>query len=183
MLVLPDFTQPFELACDASLVATGAELSQGGRPVAFHSKKLSPAETRYHVGDRELLAIFQACMKWRSYLHRSRCKVYTDHEPMIYVYAKPHLNARQACWLERMAELELEILYRPGKKNVLADVLSRYGLYEYTVLPLGLCNAPSTFQRLMNNVLGDYVDKFALVYLDDILVYSRTDDEHEAHLC
>ena len=60
--------------------------------------------------------------------------------------------------------------------------VTRYGLYEYTVLPLGLCNAPSTFQRLMNNVLGDYVDKFALVYLDDILVYSRTEDEHEVHL-
>ena len=60
--------------------------------------------------------------------------------------------------------------------------VTHYGLYEYTVLPLGLCNAPSTFQRLMNNVLGDYVDKFALVYLDDILVYSRTEDEHTAHL-
>ena len=57
-----------------------------------------------------------------------------------------------------------------------------YGLYEYTVLPLGLCNAPSTFQRLIKNVLSEYVDKFALVYLDDILVYSRTEDEHEAHL-
>ena len=61
--------------------------------------------------------------------------------------------------------------------------VTRYGLYEYTVLPLGLCNAPSTFQCLMNNVLGDYVDKFALVYLEDILVYSRTEDKHEAHLC
>ena len=60
--------------------------------------------------------------------------------------------------------------------------VTRYGLYEYTVLPLGLCNAPSTFQRLMNNVLGDYVDKFALVYLDDILVYSRTGNEHEVYL-
>ena len=128
MLVLPDFGKPFDLACDASLVATGAELSQNGRPVAFHSKKLSPAETRYHVGDRELLAIFQACMKWRSYLHGNHCKVYTDHEPLIYVYTKPHLNARQARWLERMAELDLEILYRPGEKNVVADVLSRYGV-------------------------------------------------------
>ena len=58
MLVLPDFTQPFDLACDASIVATGANLSQGGCPVVFHYKKLSPAETRYHVGDRALLAIF-----------------------------------------------------------------------------------------------------------------------------
>ena len=58
MLVLPDFTKPFELACDASLMATGAELSQGRRTVVFHSKMLSRAETRYHVGDRELLAIF-----------------------------------------------------------------------------------------------------------------------------
>ena len=58
MLVLADFTKPFELTCDASLVATAAELSQGGCPVVFHSKKLSPAKTRYHVGDRELLATF-----------------------------------------------------------------------------------------------------------------------------
>ena len=94
MLVLPDFTKPFELAYDANLVATGAELSQVGRLVAFHSKKLSPEETRYHVGDREVLAIFEACMKWRSYLHGNRCKVYTDHEPLIYVYTKPHLNNR-----------------------------------------------------------------------------------------
>ena len=69
----------------------------------------------------------------------------------------------------------------PGVGPKTAFVI-HYGLYEYTVLPLGLCNAPSTFQRLMNNVLGGYVDKFALVYLDDILVYSRTDVEHEAHL-
>ena len=60
--------------------------------------------------------------------------------------------------------------------------VTRYGLFEYTVLPLGLCNAPSTFQRLMNDVMGEYIDNFVLVYLDDILVFSTTEHEHEHHL-
>ena len=86
VLALPDYQQPFDLACDASLVAVGGELSQGGRPVAFYSKKLTPAESRHHVTDRELMAIYQACMKWRSYLHGNTCTVYTDHEPLTYIY-------------------------------------------------------------------------------------------------
>ena len=60
--------------------------------------------------------------------------------------------------------------------------LTRYGLYEYILLPLGLCNAPLTFQRLMNDVMGEYMDDFLLVYLDDILVFSTTEHEHEHHL-
>lgn len=60
--------------------------------------------------------------------------------------------------------------------------MSRYGLFEFVVMPFGLCNAPSTFQRLMNNVFHDALDQFVLVYLDDILVYSRDEDEHERHL-
>ena len=48
-----------------------------------------------------------------------------------------------------------------------------------TVLPLGLCNTLSTFQRLMNDVMGEYIDNFVLVYLDDILVFSTTEHEHE----
>ena len=58
----------------------------------------------------------------------------------------------------------------------------QYGLFEYTVLPLGLCNAPSTFQRLMNSIVHGYIDNFVLVYLDNILVFSNTEDEHESHL-
>ena len=53
--------------------------------------------------------------------------------------------------------------------------VTRYGLYEYTVLPLEFCNAPSTFQRLMNDVMGEYIDNFVLVYVDDILVFSTTE--------
>ena len=60
--------------------------------------------------------------------------------------------------------------------------VTKYGLFEYTVLSLGLCNAPSTFQHLMNSVMHGFIDKFVLVYLDNILVYSDNEDEHEAHL-
>ena len=61
-------------------------------------------------------------------------------------------------------------------------LVMQYGLFEYTVLPLGLCNAPSTFQHLMNSIMHGYVDDFVLVYLDDILMFSNTEDDHEDHL-
>ena len=60
--------------------------------------------------------------------------------------------------------------------------LTRYGLFEFLVLPFGLSNAPASFMTLMNNVLRPYIDKFVLVYLDDILVFSETEEEHAAHL-
>ena len=60
--------------------------------------------------------------------------------------------------------------------------MTRYGLFEWCVLPFGLTNAPSTFQRVMQNIFYDILDKYVVVYLDDILIYSRTVDDHEKHL-
>ena len=57
-----------------------------------------------------------------------------------------------------------------------------FGLYEYTRMPFGLATAPATFQRLMHGVMSDFMYNFALVYLDDILVFSKTFDEHIAQL-
>jgi hypothetical protein len=59
---------------------------------------------------------------------------------------------------------------------------SRYGLYEFTVMSIGLTNAPTYFMYLMNNVFMEYLDKFVLVFIDDILVFSRSEEEHEEHL-
>jgi hypothetical protein len=58
----------------------------------------------------------------------------------------------------------------------------RYGMYEYTVMSFGLTNAPAYFMYLMNKVFMEYLDKLLVVFIDDILVYSRNEDEHEEHL-
>ncbi|GBG84576.1 hypothetical protein CBR_g38857 [Chara braunii] len=59
---------------------------------------------------------------------------------------------------------------------------TRYGLYEFVVMPFGLCNAPGTFQHATNRIFHDHLDKFVVVYLDEILIFSKSAEEHAQHV-
>jgi hypothetical protein len=61
-------------------------------------------------------------------------------------------------------------------------LLNRYGLYEYLVMSFGLTNAPAYFMYLMNSVFMPELDKFIVVFIDDILIYSKTKEDHANHI-
>jgi len=127
ILHYPDFTKPFEVISDASLNGTGAVLLQDERPVAFTSKKFSPAERNYSAGEQELLGVINALREWRCYLQSSiPFTLVTDHHPLIYLKTQANVSCRQARWLEFLEQFDFEWVYRPGRLNVVADALSRH---------------------------------------------------------
>ena len=119
-----DPSKRIELVCDASKVAIGAVLLQDGHPIAYESRKLTPAETRYDTGDRELLAVVHATKVWRPYLESTVFTLVTDHQPNTYLKDMRNWSDRQARWNERLERFSYQWEYRKGRNNM-ADPLSR----------------------------------------------------------
>jgi hypothetical protein len=129
-----DPKKPLILETDASDYAIGACATQehdGKRhPIAYYSRKMSPAEQNYDIHDKELLAIVSALQHWRIYCEGApKLTIYTDHKNLLYFTTTKVLNGRQTRWSELLGQYKFEIKYTPGKDNARADALSRRSDY------------------------------------------------------
>ena len=128
VLRMPNFELQFVVTTDASLVSVGAILEQdfgnGMQPVAFESRKLNPAETRYSAYERELLGIIWAIGKWRHYLEGRSFIVQTDHSSLKHLPNQPSVSRRIWKWVSILQGYDVQIRHIPGKVNP-ADALTR----------------------------------------------------------
>ena len=121
------------LQCDASQCGLGAALMQNGQPVAYASRALTPAETRYAQIEKELLAIVFACDRFDAYVYgRDWVNVETDHKPLEQIFVKSLASAPQRLqrMLLRLQKYNLKVKYKKGREMLLADTLSRAFLPE-----------------------------------------------------
>lgn len=129
VLIYPDYSKPFILTTDASDFAIGAVLSQGeigkDKPIHFASRTLSVTEEKYSVPEKEMLAIFWSLQVFRNYLYGAKFKILTDHQPLTFALSPKNTNAKLKRWKAYLEEHDYEIVYKPGKANVVADALSR----------------------------------------------------------
>jgi hypothetical protein len=126
-----DYARTTFVEVDASKWAVGATLLQKDevgsvRPVAYFSKRMVPAESRYPIYDKEMLAIVRALEEWDALLRSVKhFTVRTDHKNLAYFAQLQKLNDRQVRWSLFLSRFNCTIMYKPGKENVLADALSR----------------------------------------------------------
>ena len=129
ILNLPDDDMQFKLQTDASVDGIGAVLLQitpnGDRPLAYMSKKLTKSQINWPTIEQECYAIVQAVEKWDKYLRGHEFILETDHEPLVHFTNKEQLNKRCERWRLRLAEYRFKVKHIQGKKNNMADYLSR----------------------------------------------------------
>lgn len=137
VLIYPNYDKPFILTTDASNIAIGAVLSQlvdnNDKPIHFASRTLSQTEENYSASEKEMLAIIWALKVFRNYIYGQKFKIITDHQPLTFSLSNKNINPKLKRWKAYLEEHDYEIIYKPGKTNVVADALSRLALTSETI--------------------------------------------------
>ena len=154
ILAYPDYSEEFEIYTDASTRQLGAVITQKNRPIAFFSRKLSDAQTRYSVTELELLAITETLKEFKGMLWGQKLKVYTDHKNLT----RDALGLtcdRVYRWRVLLEEYAPEIVYIKGIHNTVADAISRLD-YCPNVEP----DAHANFMQHVTDVYGVHESHF-----------------------
>ncbi len=123
-LAYPDYSQGFEIYTDSSKLQLGAIITQQNRPLAFFSRKLSPAQQKYSVTKQELLAIVETLKEFKGMLWGQTLTVYTDHKNLMQD-ALGLTSYRLYGWRLRLEEYGPAIMYIKGIHNTVADAISQ----------------------------------------------------------
>lgn len=171
LLAYPDFNKPFIIHTDASHLQLGAVISQDKKPIAFYSRKLNPAQTRYTTTERELLSIVETLKEFRNILLGHKIVVYTDHKNLTY---KTFNTERVMRWRLVLEEYGPELRYIKGENNVVADALSRLDCMseeEYQAHQIECFSAD-----MYANDIEDGPDEYPLTF-EKLHYYQQQDEE------
>ena len=126
VLHIPAHDETLFLYTDASDIAiSGILVDKSGRPIQFCSRKLSSAESRYDIVEREALAVFWSINRCRTFLLGRRFVVFSDHKGLQYIFDNPRATAKVVRWRLNLSDFNFEVKYYRGSENLAADCLSR----------------------------------------------------------
>ncbi|MCO5547816.1 hypothetical protein L7F22_061896 [Adiantum nelumboides] len=124
-IILPDLLKPFVVQCDACGNSLGAVLMQDGRVVAYESRVFSNREKTLQIYEKEMLAVMHALYSWKHFLLGADFIVQTDHQTLRYSLTQAKWSEQHMRWANFLSMFHFQIVHMEGKKNVVADALSR----------------------------------------------------------
>lgn len=174
VLATPDYNLPFKIECDASDFACGAVLSQVQdgceRVIAYMSQKFIASQRKYHVTEKECLAVILGIEKFRPYIEGSHFQVITDHHSLLWLQNLKDPSGRLARWSLRLQSYDFEIIHRKGRDHIVPDALSR------AIASIDIQKFKSTKDAWYLNIKKNFIDNSQLhddLKIEDDVLYKK----------